>query len=104
MEKSIITSQMEHIYNHSSTDKDIDNNDHNNSMNHIEIWEDLASIKDLVIALAICIITTFSGYILSPKGSYKPLLFGLIGAVIGFVVSSFLIKPKRVLLEEEKEL
>lgn len=69
--------------------------------NNIEIWEDLVNIKDLVKALIICIITTFSGYFLAPNDSYKPLLFGLVGAITGFIVSSFIIKPKRKLIQEE---
>ncbi len=69
--------------------------DHN-----IEIWEDLVNMKDLVKALTICIITTFSGYFLSPKDSYKPLLFGLAGAIVGFIISSFLIEPKREFIQE----
>lgn len=73
------------------------------SQNNVEIWEDLANIKDLVIALMICIITTFGGYFLSPNESYKPMLFGLTGAVIGFIISSFLIKPKREFIQENKE-
>lgn len=68
---------------------------------NIEIWEDFVNIKDLVKALIICIITTFSGYFLAPNDSYKPLLFGLVGSIIGFIVSSFIIKPKRKFMLEE---
>jgi hypothetical protein len=71
---------------------------------NIEIWEDLINIKDLVMALTICIITTFGGYTLSPNESYKPLLFGLVGAIFGFIISSFLIDPKREVIQEKKEL
>ena len=70
------------------------------SDDNIEIWDDLVRIKDLVKALFICIITTFCGYFLFPSDSYKPLLFGLVGAIVGFLVSSFLIKPKREFVEE----
>lgn len=69
--------------------------------NNIEIWEDLVNIKDLVKALIICVITTFSGYFLAPNDSYKPLLFGLVGAIAGFIISSFIIKPKRKFIQEE---
>lgn len=68
---------------------------------NIEIWEELVNIKDLVKALIICIISSFSGYFLAPNDSYKPLLFGLIGAITGFVISSILIQPKRKLIQEE---
>lgn len=69
--------------------------------NIIEIWEDLVKIKDLVKALIICMITTFSGYFLAPNDSYKPLLFGLVGAIMGFIVSSIIIEPKRKFIQEE---
>lgn len=69
--------------------------------NNIEIWEDLVKIKDLVKAIIICMITTFSGYFLAPNDPYKPLLFGLVGAITGFIVSSFSIKPKRKFIQEE---
>lgn len=68
---------------------------------NIEVWEDLVNIKDLVKALIICMITTFSGYFLAPNDSVKPLLFGLVGAIMGFIVSSFIIKPKRKFIQEE---
>ncbi len=71
--------------------------------NNIEIWEDLVNIKDLIKALIICIFTTFGGYLLAPNGSYQPLLIGLLGAIVGFITSSFLIKPKREMIEENKE-
>lgn len=69
--------------------------------NNIEIWGDIVKIKDLVKALIICMITTFSGYFLAPNDSYKPLLFGLVGAITGFIFSSFLIQPKRKFIQEE---
>jgi len=76
--------------------REIDEKDSN-----IEIWEDLVKIKDLIKALIICIIATFSGYFLAPDDSYKPLLFGLVGAITGFVISSFIIEPKRRFVQEE---
>ena len=68
---------------------------------YIEIWEDLVNVKDLVKALVICMFTTFSGYFLAPNDSYKPLLFGLVGAITGFIVSSIIIVPKRKFIQEE---
>ncbi len=81
-------------------DKDFLRDDLKPSDYNIEIWDDLVSIKDLVKALSICIITTFCGYFLSPSDSYKPLLFGLVGAIVGFLISSFIIKPKREFIQE----
>lgn len=69
--------------------------------NNIEIWEDLVNLIDLIKALILCMITTFSGYFLAPKDSYKPLLFGLVGSITGFIVSCFIIKPKRNVIQEE---
>ena len=69
--------------------------------NNIEVWEDLVKIKDLAKALIICIITTFSGYFLAPNDTYKPLLFGLVGAITGFIISSIIIEPKRKFIQEE---
>lgn len=71
---------------------------------YVEIWSDLVQIKDLVSALCICTITTFGGYFLSPNESYKPLLFGLLGSILGFIISGSIIAPKRVFMEEDKEL
>jgi hypothetical protein len=82
-------------------DNDLLENGLEPSDRNIEIWEDLVNMKDLVRALTICIITTFSGYSLSPKDSYQPLLFGLAGAIVGFIISSFLIEPKREFIQEK---
>jgi hypothetical protein len=65
------------------------------SEQNIEVWEDLVNIKDLVLSLVICSVTTLSGYLLAPNTPPKPLIFGLVGALIGFIISSIIIKPKR---------
>lgn len=71
-------------------------NKHNQDENdNIEVWEDLINIKDLVIALIICSITTMGAYFIAPNEAPKPLFFGLGGAIIGFIICSFIIKPKR---------
>ncbi|CAM3045094.1 hypothetical protein FITA111629_00325 [Filibacter tadaridae] len=62
---------------------------------NIEVWEDLVNIKELVLALVICSVTTLGGYFIAPNEPPKPLFFGLIGALVGFIGSSILIKPKR---------
>lgn len=71
--------------------------------NNIEIWEDYVNIKDLVICLVICGMTTLGGYLIAPNEPPKPLIFGLLGAIIGFTVSSIMIKPKRTFEYTEKE-
>lgn len=73
------------------------------SKKNIEVWEDLVRIKDLVIALIVCSITTLGGYFLAPNKPPKPLLFGLCGAIIGFVICSIAIKPKRTFIETDME-
>ncbi|MFD2044247.1 hypothetical protein ACFSTA_10170 [Ornithinibacillus salinisoli] len=67
----------------------------NQDEENIEVWEDLVHIKDLMISLIICSVTTLGAYLIAPNEPPKPLIFGLIGAVIGFIISSILIKPKR---------
>ncbi|GAY75627.1 hypothetical protein NBRC111894_1181 [Sporolactobacillus inulinus] len=69
----------------------------------IEIWDDVVRIKDLVLAIVINSITTLGGYFAAPNHAPMPLLFGLIGAVIGFIICSLFIKPKRMFEETESE-
>ncbi|MGP4066735.1 hypothetical protein ACTWPF_17710 [Oceanobacillus sp. M65] len=72
--------------------------------NNIEVWEDLVHIKDLVLSIVICTVITLGAYLIAPNEPPKPLIYGLIGAVIGFVISSIAIKPKRTLrFAEERE-
>jgi|GEM_PF-1104375 len=70
---------------------------------YVEIWGDVVRIRDLCLALLICSIATFLGYFLSPNESYKPLLFGLLGSILGFIISGAIIIPKRMFLEEDEE-
>jgi hypothetical protein len=70
---------------------------------NIEVWEDLVSIKDLALTLLICSFTTLGAYFLAPNEPPKPLFFGLFGALIGFVITCFIINPKRDLLIDESE-
>lgn len=73
------------------------------SKQNIEVWEDLVSIKDLVISLLISSLTTMGGYFLAPNEPPKPLFFGLLGSLIGFIITGLMIKPKRILQEVESE-
>ncbi len=66
---------------------------------NVEVWEDLVKIKDLVLSLFICSVTTMGGYFIAPNEPPKPLFYGLAGAFIGFVICSFTIKPKRIFSE-----
>lgn len=72
---------------------------------NIEIWADLVRIKDLIIAIIICVTLTLGAYFLAPDKPPMPLFFGLGGAFIGFIIACIVIKPKRELREEvEKDI
>jgi membrane associated rhomboid family serine protease len=70
---------------------------------NIEVWEDLVNIKSLVLSLCICSIAALGGYFIAPNDPPKPLFFGLSGALLGFIVCSILVKPKRTILEVQRE-
>lgn len=70
---------------------------------YIEVWEDIVSIRDLVFSLLICAVTTLSAYLLAPNISSVPLFSGLFGSLVGFIICSFLFKPKRNLKQAEEE-
>ncbi|MGO1529143.1 hypothetical protein [Senegalia sp. (in: firmicutes)] len=74
-----------------------------NLKNNIEVWEDIVNIKDLIMSLIICTMTTFLAYISAPNEPPKPLFFGLTGAIIGFVICAVFIKPKRIFIETKEE-
>ena len=76
----------------------------NEKGNYVEIWEDNVDVKDLVIAMVLCIGFSLGGYLIAFGGT-PPLIFGLAGGVIGFIISSIVIKPKRqlTLMEEGEE-
>lgn len=74
----------------------------NNEM--VEIWGDVVSIKSLVLSIVISVVTTMGMYFLAPSNdSTMGLFFGLFGAVLGFVISAVIIKPKRIIEEDSKE-
>jgi hypothetical protein len=71
---------------------------------YIEIWGDMIYIKDLVISITLISITTMGAHLLAPENN-RPLglLFGLLGAVIGFFIAMVLIKPKRNVVMMDKD-
>ncbi|MFA5542597.1 MAG: hypothetical protein WC008_00570 [Bacilli bacterium] len=70
----------------------------------IKIWGDVVDIKDLLLSILIISTTTLGSYFLAPKSDKLPLelFFGLGGAVIGFIITIVLFKPKRVVNKEDK--
>lgn len=70
----------------------------------VEIWGDVVELKFLVLSIIISAITTMGSYYLAPSGDKtKELFFGLGGAVLGFMICTFIIKPKRIVLEGGEE-
>ncbi|MFK4566529.1 hypothetical protein [Enterococcus sp. UD-01] len=70
----------------------------------IELWGDLVALKDMILAIVICSVTTMGGFFLAPAAdTTKQLFFGLGGAVLGFIISTIIIKPKRIVVEKEQD-
>lgn len=69
----------------------------------VEAWGDIVQIKSLLVSIIISIITTMGAYFMAnPDDGLQQLLFGLGGAILGFSISSLLIKPKRIIFTEEE--
>lgn len=66
-----------------------------------EIWDDTATVRDLVRALVITVGLTMGAYILAPDEAPAPLIAGLSGAVVGFIICSFITPTKRTLSTHE---
>lgn len=68
----------------------------------VEIWGDVIEIKYLIMSIITSSILTMGGYFLAPfNDKTRQLFFGLLGAIIGFVISTIIIKPKRIIVFEE---
>ncbi|NLW23540.1 MAG: hypothetical protein GXY88_09885 [Tissierellia bacterium] len=68
----------------------------------VEIWGDIVEIRHLLISMAISNISTIGGLLLAPSNNEgKQLFFGLMGSLIGFVISALFIKPKRIVISKE---
>jgi hypothetical protein len=68
--------------------------------NLYEIWEDVVDFKQLLLSLLINTIGALGGYIMAPNVKPYPLLYGLAGAAIAFLVTAFLFKPKRTMIRK----
>ncbi|HHX00444.1 MAG TPA: hypothetical protein GX740_03980 [Acholeplasmataceae bacterium] len=72
----------------------------------IKLWGDVVSVKELIFSILIISFTTLTLYFLSPDIDSTDLpmdlFFGLGGAVLGFIITVIIFKPKRVITEEEE--
>ncbi len=70
---------------------------------YIKIWGDTVDGKDLLYSTLIICITMMVAFFLAPKSDKLPLelFFGLGGAVVGFIITVIIFKPKRR-IEKEK--
>lgn len=71
--------------------------------NLVDIWEDNVDVKDLAIAMGLCILFALGGYLIAPGDGPQPLIFGICGGVVGFIISSIVIKPKRIISESRED-
>lgn len=75
-------------------------NNKNNKM--VMIWSDVVDLKHLIISILVCTITTMGAFFLAdPTNKTMGLFFGLGGAVLGFLICTFMFKPKRVVTIKE---
>lgn len=67
-----------------------------NNRQMVEIWGDVVELKSLILSISISTILTMTAYLVaSDSAKSRQLFFGLSGAVLGFIISTVLIKPKR---------
>ncbi len=68
----------------------------------IEIWGDVVAVKSLVISILVITVTTMGAHLLAPRDDRTlGLFFGLGGAILGFVIMTLTLKPKRHVIDEE---
>ncbi|MBD7984785.1 hypothetical protein H9649_09340 [Sporosarcina sp. Sa2YVA2] len=65
-----------------------------------DIWGDNVNLRDLLISIGLSILFTLGGYIIAPNEPPMPLVFGLTGGLIAFIITSIVIKPKRKIVKE----
>lgn len=70
----------------------------------VEIWGDVVEVRSLFVSVIISIVSSMGMYLLAPKGdASQALFFGLFGAVLGFIITTILFKPKRNIIKEGLE-
>lgn len=71
----------------------------------LELWGDLVEIKSLIMSIIISIILTMGAYFMAEANNrLEQLIFGLGGAIVAFIISTFLVKPKRIIIVEEESM
>lgn len=70
---------------------------------YLRIWGDVVEPKALVLSIFIIGFTTMGAHLLAPKeNDTLGLFFGIGGAIVGFLFSALLFKPRRHIREEER--
>lgn len=62
---------------------------------YVEIWGDRVSMRDLVVALAVCAAATVAAVAVGRALGSSEFFWGLGGSVVGFAAVVALIRPKR---------
>lgn len=65
-----------------------------------DVWGDNVSLKDLLLSMAVSVIGTLGGFLVAPNDQPLPLIFGLVGGIIAFIICSIFFKPKRRITTE----
>nr|WP_300311202.1 hypothetical protein [Halomonas sp.] len=74
--------------------------DATSSRSYLQVWDDTVTLRDLLLSLIITTTLCLGGYILAPERPPLPLMLGLGGALLGFVISTIAFRPKRRMDEE----
>lgn len=67
----------------------------NDDEQYVEIWGDRVSMRDLVVALAVCAAATVAAVVIGRALGSSEFFWGLGGSVVGFAAAVALIRPKR---------
>lgn len=69
----------------------------------VEVWGDVVEVKELFLSLLISTVGALGGYMIAPNEPPKPMLFGLVGIIVAFIICVVLFKPKRVIKYEKED-
>lgn len=74
--------------------------DSSSSRSYLKVWDDTVTLRDLLLSLIITTTLCLGGYVLAPEQPPLPLMLGLGGALLGFIISAVVFRPKRRVDEE----